>query len=272
MELLVPENDVFASPREVEKVNDCYFYHTSEIPGYGIVHGEWDLRNRESEYLGNFDFNGKRVLELGTASGHLAFFMEAHGAEVVAYDLSEHQSWDLVPYGGAVSHERCAIVKTHIQKLNNGFWFIHNKRHSQTKVAYGSIYAVPEEIGMFDVCVFGSILLHLRDPFLALQNTLKLSKRTVVITDLLPRLYFLKKVLFFPFVFFPQRWQSLCKPTMAFLPHLRSTDDMGWWILSPEILVAFVKILGFTDCQITYHRQFYHGKLRGLYTLVAHRV
>jgi predicted nicotinamide N-methyase len=35
-------------------------------------------------YLGNFDFVGKRVLDVGAASGFLTFEMEKRGAEVVA--------------------------------------------------------------------------------------------------------------------------------------------------------------------------------------------
>jgi predicted nicotinamide N-methyase len=43
---------------------------------------------------------GKRVLEIGTASGFLCFTMERMGAEMVAYDLSGGQDWDIVPYAG----------------------------------------------------------------------------------------------------------------------------------------------------------------------------
>ena len=62
---------IYAAPRLVEDPADCYFYHTMDLPGHGTVTGEWDLRGREAAYLGNVDFQGKRVLEVGTASGHL---------------------------------------------------------------------------------------------------------------------------------------------------------------------------------------------------------
>jgi hypothetical protein len=45
------------------------------------------------------------------------------------------------------------------------------------------VYAIPEEIGLVDIAVYGSILLHLRDPFLALQSGLKLVKDTVVTSE-----------------------------------------------------------------------------------------
>ena len=67
-------------------------------PGYGLVEGPWDLRGGVDDYLGGVDLRDKRVLEVGTASGFLCFTMEGRGAEVVAYDLSDKQSWDVVPY------------------------------------------------------------------------------------------------------------------------------------------------------------------------------
>jgi 2-polyprenyl-3-methyl-5-hydroxy-6-metoxy-1,4-benzoquinol methylase len=79
---------LYASPRVVTRLEDCFFYHTIEIPGYGIVEGPWDLRAGLGDYLGNVDLRGKRVLELGTASGFVCFHMERQGADVVAYDLS----------------------------------------------------------------------------------------------------------------------------------------------------------------------------------------
>src|SRR5262249_47083940 len=63
----------YASPRTVTDLADCYFYHTLELPGYGLVEGEWDLRAGAEAYLGGVDFRGRRVLEVGPASGFLCF-------------------------------------------------------------------------------------------------------------------------------------------------------------------------------------------------------
>ena len=72
---------IFATPRKVEDLADCYFYHTMELPGRGVIEGQdWDLRGRVDEYLGNVDFAGQRVLEIGPASGFLTFEMEKRGA------------------------------------------------------------------------------------------------------------------------------------------------------------------------------------------------
>src|SRR5436309_2145169 len=109
---------VFARPRTVSSVEDCYFYHSMNIPDHGEVTGEWDLRGREKEYLGNVDLAGKTVLEIGTASGHLCFWMEHQGAEVVGYDLSENEEWDIVPYSTRDFSEYVQGRKNHIRKIN----------------------------------------------------------------------------------------------------------------------------------------------------------
>ena len=44
-ESVVSDDKIFAVPKKVENVADCYFYHTMEVPGYGLIEGkDWDLR------------------------------------------------------------------------------------------------------------------------------------------------------------------------------------------------------------------------------------
>src|SRR6478736_6007586 len=88
---------VYAPSRRVTQLEDCFFYHTMDVPGYGTIPGPWDLRGHVDAYLGGVDLRGKRVLELGTASGFVCMEMEKRGAEVVAFDLSEDYDQDLVP-------------------------------------------------------------------------------------------------------------------------------------------------------------------------------
>jgi 2-polyprenyl-3-methyl-5-hydroxy-6-metoxy-1,4-benzoquinol methylase len=73
--------------RYIENLNDCYFYHTGDLPGLRVQKGEWDLRGNISAYLGDVDFEGKRVLDVGTANGFLCFEIERRAAEAVGYDL-----------------------------------------------------------------------------------------------------------------------------------------------------------------------------------------
>ena len=79
---------IYAPPQQVDDPAACIFYHAMNLPGIGSVSGDWDLRDTMDEYLGHFDFQGKRCLDIGSASGYLTFEMERRGArEVVSVDL-----------------------------------------------------------------------------------------------------------------------------------------------------------------------------------------
>ena len=79
-------------PRNV-KFEDCLFYHTVDIPGHGVVRGQWDLRRQVDTYLGGYRFAGKRVLEIGPASGFLTCEMGRRGADVVALEVPDDPGW-----------------------------------------------------------------------------------------------------------------------------------------------------------------------------------
>ena len=122
---------------------------------------------------------------------------------------------------------------------------------------------------MVDISTFGSILLHLRDPFLALQVALRLTRKTVVITDRLPRFYAIRKTASL-LVKFINRGRS----TMVFSPQSsKKTTVDSWWEVNPEIIANFIKILGFEDVQVTYHKKFFEPtkKYALLFTIVGKR-
>lgn len=248
------DKEIYATPKTVTDMNECLFYHTMDIPGYGHVEGQWDLRRSADRYLGGIDFEGKRVLEVGTASGFLCFYMEGRGADVVAYDLSEDEVWDIIPFSGYDYKQKIADYKAVVRALNNAFWLGHRAFNSKAKMVYGSIYRIPEEIGLVDISILSSVLLHVRDPFLALQNALRLTKQTVVIAEPMP--------------------QGFKGPFMKFLPDPSTCEPKEtWWRLSPEVIERFIGVLGFEETEITYHSQ----KLNLVddpvpyYTILGHR-
>src|SRR4051794_1180563 len=90
---------LYAAPREVSDLGQCHFYHAMVLPGVGFVRGNWDLRESFGKYTGEVAFAGKRVLDVGTASGFLSFEAERRGAaEVVSFDSSSPELHDGVPY------------------------------------------------------------------------------------------------------------------------------------------------------------------------------
>jgi SAM-dependent methyltransferase len=270
------ENGIYAQPRIVTDLEDCFFYHTMDIPGYGHVEGNADLRGRERKYLGGVDFQGKRVLEIGTASGFLCFYMEKQGAEVVSYDLSEKDAWDVVPFSQFDHESLTKRVNASIRKLNNSYWLCHRAFNSKARMVYGSVYNIPEEIGEFDYTIFCGTLVHFQNPFLALQNALKLTKEKVIVTDLLGYRNIFSYIL-----------NRFVKPRTIFLPDYRRAQSwdvekalengpacLSWWLLDPHIIKNFLGVLGFENTTQTFHVERIKDCRRGkalTYTVVGQR-
>src|SRR5437879_13854693 len=93
--LLTGTPDVFATPQRGVALEDCWFYHTIDLPGHGTVAGPWDLREGLEACLRGVDYHGKRVLEFGTASGARAFGLRTRGGAVVTFDLAPRAQGDI---------------------------------------------------------------------------------------------------------------------------------------------------------------------------------
>jgi O-methyltransferase len=247
------KESLFATAWEVGSADECDFYHTMEIPGHGLVSGQWDLRGKTDEYLGNYDFAGKRVLEIGPASGFLTFELEKRGANVVAIDVSDDRAWDFVPYPESVLAPIYSVRRAHIKRLKNSFWFAHRKFRSRAQVWYGDVYNIPDELGQFDVAVMAAVLLHVKAPLLLMAECAKRAS-TLIITDL--------------------QYDDLeGRPVCRLHP---TPDNQGWdtwWHLSSDLICQFASVLGFSSMTTTHHQQHYgvtDGKA-GFFTVVAAR-
>jgi len=249
--------NIYVEPKNVD-FSECAFYHTSG-----------DLRGTVSSYLGNVDLNGKRVLEMGTADGFLCFEMEKMKADVVAYDLSSDYDWDVVPFADLDVKATIMDRKKLILELNNAFWFCHKAYGSKAKKVHGTVYSVPLEIGPVDVATFGAILLHVRDPFLALYNACRITKEKVIVTEPIGKYLWIKRLLNKLFLYrFPG-------PYVRFIPR-RKEDWQVWWTFSPLIIQRFIGVLGFLKTTVTYSRHKFtdkQGKLRymPMFTIVGER-
>lgn len=176
----------FAVPQTVTSIDECFFYHTIDLPEHGTQAGAWDLRGRFSDYIGGVDLTGQRVLDVGAASGFLSFSAEEAGAkEVVSFDLDTADRQHLLPFADSEyvnDHATWSTKQTAgFQRWKNAYWLAHRLRKSEAKVVYGDVYALPDDIGQFDVVILGAILEHLADPIRALASVAKHAGKTIVI-------------------------------------------------------------------------------------------
>jgi hypothetical protein len=246
---------IYAEPRSVSDLKECYFYHTMDIPGHGTITGNWDLRSKLDAYLGHVDFRNKRVLDVGAASGLVSFQVEQQGADVVSFDLDPNHDWDVVPFAKWNYKEGFVERRESARKLNNAYWFAHQAFRSRAKMVNGNVYAIPEGIGPVDIAIYGSILLHLRDPFLALQNGLRLTTETVIISEV-----------------HRGQAQPTTEPCLGFLPDAKTVEPKRvWWDVRPEWVIRAIGVLGFEDVKIEHHIQLYENREIPVYTVVGKR-
>lgn len=256
------DNFKYAEPRHVTKVEDCIFYHHMDLPEVGAVGNGWDLRKSIDDYLGRFDFRGKRALDVGAASGYLTFEMEKRGAEVVSFDMADVSHWQMVPFrakGFDVERMRKSIQNV-TTPVRNAYWLAHRLLKSGARAFYGDIYNIPDAIGEFDVVMLGMVLPHLREPFYALAQTTRLSRDAVIITQQAPR---------------------VAGPMAYFIPNVRLNPNNletygAWWVFTEDCFREMLQVLGFRIESVTYKKHLCTGRNPAApeecMTMVARRV
>jgi len=251
----------FAHPWHVDSPERCFFYHKTTLPGLGEVGGSWDLRDCIDAYLGNIDFSGKRVLDVGAASGFLTFSMEQRGADVVSYDLDDGANWDIVPHYRLSIEEMAKEKAVHsdaLLRLKRAYWLAHRLHGSKAKAFYGPVYDMPEQLGAFDIVMYGMIITHLRDPFQGLYMGARLCRDTLVVSSM-----------------FPEHDASIA----TWLPQPNNTDSIhmtGWWTPSIALVKQWLGVLGFDVVKIVesypqVQASDFNGGKRKCQTLVARR-
>jgi hypothetical protein len=222
-------------------VDDCNWYHTFDLPRGGTIEGAWDLRGREASYLGGVEVAGKRVIEPGPASGYLSFYMEQQGAEVVSFETGFDVTIDLLPVaGGDTAENEADLMGTTVEGIHNSWWYMHRVYGSAAKLVHGDLYQLPQDLGEFDIAVFGAILLHLREPWGAIREVAKRTTERIVVTDLIQ-----------------DREAPLESNIMRFSP-LATHEISNWWNLYPGAVVAMLERVGFGNTTITEHTQAHH--------------
>nr|WP_293840555.1 hypothetical protein [uncultured Arsenicibacter sp.] len=267
----------YAEPRYVADLSGCVFYHTIDLPGFGTVEGEWDLRRTAADYLGHVPLAGKRVLEIGSANGFLTWYMESQGAQVTCYDLSPEFDWDVVPFACIDTDGLASDRKDHIRKLNSAFWLTHRLLSLKARLIHGTVNRMPAVMGAVDMTTFGSILLHTRDPLLAIQQAARVTREKIIITEVLDTR---RQTMLHRFRtgwagrVFTRLRNKIAGPSMVLRPNRRAEGPLEtWWHISPELLIQYLEVLGFGDIKMTYHEQTYrsNNKKQLMYTLVATR-
>ncbi|MGI9080707.1 MAG: class I SAM-dependent methyltransferase [Thermoleophilaceae bacterium] len=150
------------------------WYHTLDL-GQGVnTQGMFDLRPYVERY-GLPEVSGKRVLDVGTFDGFWAFELERRGAIVTSLDLDRIQELDWPP----------RLRPAHDEGRGETFRLAREALGSSVERVGCSIYdATAERLGgAFDLVFCGSVLIHLRDPMLALERMAGLCAGRLILAE-----------------------------------------------------------------------------------------
>jgi hypothetical protein len=247
---MVRESELlFAVPRSVAGPESCDFYHTMDIPGLGSVQGEWDLRGYVDDYLGHMSFSGKRVLEIGPASGFLTIEMEKRGANVVAVEIPDAAEWDFVPYPSSVMDAIYEPRQQHMARVKNSWWFTHAAYQSKAELLYTDVYNLPDPLGFFDVAVMGMVLLHCHSPFQVMEQCAKRAN-SLVITE-----------------FYRPELEGM--PVCRLVPTPENQTWDTWWLFSTDIVTQFLRVMGFSSFHVSTYEGLSRDGRAQLFTVTA---
>jgi len=235
-------DSLLEQPRFVERLEDCFFYHAIDLPGFGLVPAHWDLRGRFAEYIGEVAVAGKSVLDIGTATGFLSFEAERRGAaRVLSFDMSDARQQTFLPFKDKLYYrdpERWAEqYGAEIEQWKNAYWLCHRLLESKAEVYYGNIYDLPAELGRFDIALVGSVLEHLSDQITALASIARRTKETIVLVS--PLLQTDERI---------ARFEALANNPAA---------DFTWWTYSLGVYREVFAMLGFSIARVSSGQYYY---------------
>jgi tRNA (mo5U34)-methyltransferase len=226
-----------------ERFAEIGWYHTQDLAPGLVTPGMFDLRPYVARYGLPEDMAGMRALDVGTFEGFWAFEMERRGAEVVALDVDRIQALDWPP----------RLRPQEDGRRGEGFELAREVLGSSVKRVGSSIYdATPELLGgRFDLVFCGSVLIHLRDPMLALERIADLCGERFVFAD-----EYSRRLALLPF------------NAAEFRGH---TPWSTWWRPSARTWVTMLETAGFEE--VSRHERFnlrFRGQRGGVPHVVVH--
>ena len=211
-----------------------HWYHTIELPDGTVTPGAFDLRPSVRVVPLPARLDGLRCLDVGTWDGFWAFEMERRGAaEVVAIDIDDPDRWDWPPAERLRPARGGLEVLTEVKRPGAGFLYAAAALGSSARRVERSVYDLdPGVDGSFDVVFLGSLLLHLRDPVLALDRVRSVCAGQAVIADTVEAI------------------PSWLRPRTP-IARLDTTERPWWWQPNRAALHAMVRSAGFEIAETT---------------------
>src|SRR5262249_46089158 len=192
--------------------------------GHGVATpGFVDHRAQMGHYRLPDSLAGLRCMDVATFDGYWAFEMERRGAaEVVATDVARGQGCDLPEIGLEEARN-----DPEPKARGAGFRMASRILGSRVRHEICSVYDLtPERFGTFDLVFLSDLLVHLRNPQLALERVASVCRGQLVVSD----------------VFDPSLEAYGERCLSRFVPWLPSWT---WWMPNVNTLKKMMLVAGF---------------------------
>lgn len=223
-----PAREWQSSKGNGDEVSAHTWYHTIEFPDGSITNGMYDHRELVAHYGFPDDLRGRRALDVGSGDGFWAFELERRGAAVTSLDIESFAETDFPRALRQIYVDRPVDLP-----FRRGMEIARRKLGSRVQLVNQPVYALdPAEIGTFDLVHAGDILLHLRDPALALQRIRDVTSGQCLIAD----------------VYDPALDALGAGPGLT--RYRGGWTDAQWWRPALSTLAQMVADAGFADVQL----------------------
>ena len=194
----------------VKKINqDGGTYHRLRLGDGLIMNGDYDMSKYVDYYSLPADLTGQTVLDIATSSGFFAIECAQRGGKVTAIDI-----WEWTP-----------LIDL-IKLLDLDIRYVRE-----------SIYDLDASFGRFDLVICGSLLVHLPDPFIAIQKIYQVCKNQAVIATICT-----------------SDSENNSRPVCEFIGQ-KATDGDYWvyWTIGEEALKRMLLAAGFARIENARH-------------------
>jgi SAM-dependent methyltransferase len=173
-----------------------YWYHTIDLGNGLVTPGDYDYRSVLPRFGFPVDMRGRRVLDVGSATGFFAFEFERRGAEVVSVGLPSITDWDMVAGDRAAlldglkaQHRLDSLEEIQRFHFRRPLRFLSRAAGLAHSTVHSTVYELrADRLGgaPFDLVFLGDVLQHLFWPLGALAAVAPLCPGTLAISQQVP--------------------------------------------------------------------------------------